>query len=111
MLPTSIRWRLPLSYVVIALLATLVLGIVLVTTLRGYYAQREFEHLQGNALAISGTVADMYHYELSDDAIQSQLQSLAFLSQTRIRVLKADGTILADSGDGKEPRTIALTFT
>jgi len=46
-LPTSIRWRLPLSYAAIALLAALSLGAVLLTTLRNYYLQRELDYLAG----------------------------------------------------------------
>jgi signal transduction histidine kinase len=111
MLPKSIRWRLPLSYAGIALLAAVALGAVLLTTLRGYYAQREFEHLRNNGLAISRMVSEMYRYELSDDEIQRQLESLAFLGQTRIRVLDSSENIIADSGDAKEPRVIALNFT
>ena len=52
MFPKSLRWRLPLSYAAIALLATLVLGIVLLTILRSFYQQRERDYLQGNARAI-----------------------------------------------------------
>jgi signal transduction histidine kinase len=110
MLPTSIRWRLPLSYALIALLATIALGIVLLTTLRGYYAQREYDHLWGNAMAIGDTVSEMYQYDLSDDQIALQLRSLAFLSQARIRLLNMKGDILIDSGEGLEPRTIALSY-
>lgn len=111
MLPTSIRWRLPLSYALIALLATIALGVVLLTTLRGYYAQREFEHMRANAQAVSNTVTEMYGYRLSNDQIESQLQSLSFLAQSRVRVLNPDGKVIIESGDGKEPRTIALTYT
>ncbi|MBZ0286598.1 MAG: hypothetical protein K8I30_03220, partial [Anaerolineae bacterium] len=111
MFPTSIRWRLPLSYALIALLATLALGVVLLTTLRGYYAQREFDHLRSNAQAISNTVTEMFGYRLSNEQIKAQLQSLSFLAQSRVRVLDAEGKILIESGDGKEPRTIALTFS
>ncbi len=110
MLPTSIRWRLPLSYALIALLATLSLGIVLLTTLRGYYAQREYDHLWGNATAIGDTVSEMYRYDLSNDQIALQLRSLAFLSQARIRLLNMKGDILIDSGAGLETRTIALSY-
>jgi signal transduction histidine kinase len=107
----SIRWRLPLSYGLIALLAAFALGAVLLTTLRGYYAQREFEHLRNNAFAISRTVSAMRYYELSNDEIQTQLESLAFLSQSRIRILDSDKKMLIDSGDVKEPRVIALNYT
>jgi signal transduction histidine kinase len=110
MLPTSIRWRLPLSYALIALLATIALGIVLLTTLRGYYAQREYDHLWGNARAIGETVSEMYRYDLSDEEIALQLRSLAFLSQTRIRFINMKGDILIDSGEGLDSRTIALSY-
>ena len=56
MIPRSVKWRLPLSYAAIALLATLSLGLVLLITLRGYYAQRERDYLIGNAQAISATI-------------------------------------------------------
>jgi signal transduction histidine kinase len=111
MLPTSMRWRLPLSYAMIALLATLALGLVLLTTLRGYYAQREYDHLRANAQAIGNTVTEMYGWRLTNEQIESQLQSLSFLAQSRVRVLDPEGKILVESGDGKEPRTIALTYT
>ena len=87
MIPTSIRWRLPFSYALIALLATLALGTVLLTTLRGYYAQREHDRLTQNASTISHIVGEMVASKLSDEELQSQIQNLAFISQTRIRVL------------------------
>src|SRR5690349_9029424 len=111
MLPTSIRWRLPLSYAMIALLATIALGVVLLTTLRGYYAEREYDHLRANAQSIGNTVTEIYGYRLSNDQIQAQLQSLSFLAQSSVRVLDPAGKVLIESGAGKEPRTIALTYT
>ncbi|MEO8611321.1 MAG: HAMP domain-containing sensor histidine kinase [Chloroflexota bacterium] len=111
MLPTSIRWRLPLSYAMIALVATLVLGVVLLTRLRGYYADREYDHLRANAQAIGNTVTEMYGYRLSNDQIQAQLQSLSFLAQSNVRVLDTAGKVLIESGAGSEPRTIALTYS
>ncbi|MBX3062157.1 MAG: HAMP domain-containing histidine kinase [Anaerolineae bacterium] len=110
MLPNSIRWRLPLSYAVIALLAALALGSVLLTTLRAYYAEQEYASLEANAAAIQSTVAQMYQSQLQPEQIQSQLQSLAFLTQTRIRILNANGAIVVDSGDNNAPQMVALTY-
>jgi signal transduction histidine kinase len=109
-IPKSIRWRLPLSYAAIALLAAVALGAVLLTVLRGYYAQREYDHLRGNAETIAQTVSEMYYYQLPDELVEAQLESLAFLAQARIRVLDADGQPIADSGDSHEPRIIALSY-
>jgi hypothetical protein len=52
MIPKSVRWRLPLSYAAIALLAALVLGGVLLAVLRNYYDQFEVDYLRRQVLAI-----------------------------------------------------------
>ena len=110
MIPKSIRWRLPLSYAAIALLVALALGVVLLTTLRGYYQQRELAYLTSNAHAISSTITDLVTADVPAAALQAQLRSLSFLSQTRVRLLDRDGAVLADSGDLAEPQMIALPF-
>jgi signal transduction histidine kinase len=110
MRPRSIRWRLPFSYAAIALLAVLLLGAVLLTTLRRYYAQRELDYLTANAQAAGEIVTRMLEENAPPAALQSQLESLAFLSQTRVRLLDKTGQTLADSGDPlKEHRPIALS--
>jgi len=99
MIPKSIRWRLPLSYAGIALLAALVLGGVLLIVLRGYYAQRERYHLINNARAIGDTLIPLLAQpEVTPEELQAQVESLSFLSQTRVRILDADRQVLADSG-------------
>lgn len=107
----SIRWRLPLSYAAIALLATLSLGAVLLTTLRSYYLQHELNYLTDNAQGISFELARMVQAELPPAALQAQLKSFAFLSQTQVRLLDADKTILADSGEPQDrPQIAALSI-
>jgi signal transduction histidine kinase len=99
MIPKSIRWRLPLSYAGIALLAALVLGGVLLIVLRGYYAQRERYHLINNARAIGDTLIPLLAQpDVTPEELQAQVESLSFLSQTRVRILDADRQVLADSG-------------
>ena len=98
MFPKSIRWRLPLSYGAIGLLAALVLGVVLLTTLRGYYARQERDYLMGNAQEIARRVARLLAVEAPTEVLQSQVETFAFLSQTRVRLRDATGRVLADSG-------------
>jgi signal transduction histidine kinase len=97
----SLRFRLPLSYAGIALIATLVLGAVLLTTLQRFYRQQELDYLTGNAYAISERLAPLLE---ADDVgqLQANLKGLAFLSQTRVQVWTPVDRLLADSGD---PRT------
>jgi signal transduction histidine kinase len=104
--PASIRWRLPLSYAAIALLATLALGAVLLTTLRNYYLQRELDYLVDNARAIGAVLVDPVEEGMPSGALQSQLRSFSFLSQTRVRLLDEDQRLLADSGNPRVRREV-----
>jgi hypothetical protein len=102
MFPKSIRWRLPLSYVAVALVAAVALGAVLLTGLRGYYEQREDDYLQSNGATIASSVSLLLDAGTPTDALESQLQAFAFLSQARVRILDLDDGIIADSGDPGE---------
>ena len=93
----SIRWRLPLSYAAIALLATVSLGLVLFVILRGYYAGQEQDYLVGNAKEISATVGKMMQSHMDSSAIQSQLDLYALLSQVQIQVFDANQKVVAAS--------------
>lgn len=108
MLPKSIRWRLPLSYASIALLATIALGAVLLTTLRGYYAMREHENLFNNAQLISEVVARAHARDASQETINWQINTLSFISQARIQLYDTGDVLLIDSGDPAEKQV--LTF-
>ncbi|HEU0297032.1 MAG TPA: HAMP domain-containing sensor histidine kinase [Anaerolineales bacterium] len=94
----SIRWRLPASYGIIALLAALSLGSVMLLVLRSYYARQEQDYLFGNALALQPIIERALQSNLPQELLQDQIDSLAFLSQTRVRVLDTSGRIKADSG-------------
>jgi two-component system sensor histidine kinase MprB len=97
---------LPLSYAAIALLATLSLGAVLLTTLRNYYLQRELDYLVENARAIGAVLVDPVEAGVPAGALQSQLGSISFLSQVRVRLLDTDLQPLADSGSPRPAREI-----
>jgi signal transduction histidine kinase len=94
----SIRWRLPTSYAVIALLTALSLGSMMLLVLRGYYADQEREYLYGNATALQPLIEQILQSSLPKDSLQDQINGLAFLSQTQIRLLDTNGNTLADSG-------------
>ena len=98
----SIRSRLALSFAGIALVAALALGAVLLTILRNYYSNQETKYLHGNAQSVGTVVAAMMSAHASRDEVQSQVESLAFLTLTRIRVYDLDGQLLYDSGSPQE---------
>jgi signal transduction histidine kinase len=105
----SIRWRLPASYAVIALLAALLLGSLMLLVLRNYYADQEREYLYGNATALQSLIEQVLQSELPKSALQDQIDGLAFLSQTQIRLLDPNGNTLADSGVPNVNQVVAVS--
>src|ERR1044071_4300779 len=94
----SIRTRLALSFAGIALVAALALGAVLLTILRDYYSNQELNYLHINAQSVSTVLTAMMSAHAPHNEMQSQVESLAFLTLTRIRVYSPDGQTLYDSG-------------
>lgn len=90
----SIRWKLPLTYAGIALITALVLGGTLLVIVRRYYQDQELNYLRKNATAISSAVEPFFNKDQSasvPDDLKSHLALLAFLSQTKIRMLDPQG--------------------
>jgi len=94
----SIRWRLPASYGVIALLAALLLGSVMMLVLKNYYARQEQDYMLRNAFALQPMLEQVLQTKPQLGLLQYQIDGLSFLSQTQIRVLDASGEVMADSG-------------
>ena len=110
MLPSSLRFRLPLSYAGIALLVALSLSIVLPIPVRDYYGRLESQYLNGNVQAIAKAIEatrEVSGANWVDVVRQSQLEQLSFLSQARVQVMDADNQVIADSGPAK-PRSVSL---
>lgn len=94
----SLRFKLPMSYAGIALIATLVLGAVLLLTLQRYYRQQELDYLSGNAQVIGDRLALLLQSDETAD-LPATLKGVSFLSQTRVRLWSPTQELLADSGD------------
>ena len=102
-MPNSIRWRLPVTYGAIAFLTIISLGGALLLMLSNYYSNQERRYLEQNAFAVSQMVGDLlsgsgHGNSLQQNLVQSQIESLAYLTQTRIRLFDLDGLPQADSG-------------
>ena len=105
----SIRWRLPTSYAIIALLAAFSLGSVMLLVLRSYYADQEREYLNGNATALRPVIEQILQSDLPEASLQDQINGLAFLSQTQIRLLDTTGRPIADSGVPDSKQVVAVS--
>ncbi len=87
LLPRSIKWTLPLSYAAVSVIAAVALGAVLMITLAGYYRNQERDYLRTNGLTIADNATSLLDAGVPLEAIESQLLSFAFLTQTRLRYL------------------------
>ena len=104
----SIRWRLPASYAFIAFLAALSLGSFMLLALRSYYADQEHQYLLGNAIALQPVFEEALQSDAPETLIRDQINGLAFLSQTQIRVLDTYGIPIADSGMPTPKQSVAV---
>src|SRR5215207_7710373 len=93
--PMPMTLRLPLTYAAIALLVTLSMGLVLLTTLQRYYAAREIDYLRNNAVNISNVVGVLIENDVPPEEIQAQVEFFSFLSRTRIEILNTTGQLIA----------------
>jgi signal transduction histidine kinase len=98
MIPHSIRWRLPLSYMAIALLATVALSTMLIATLRLYFEQNEANYLYQNAHALGNRLVPLMTDQSQGERWKAQVDEFAFLLQTRIRILDPQRAVVVDSG-------------
>ncbi len=106
----SLRWRLPLSYAVIALVTALAVAGVLLVALNNYYLQQERRYLVGNAHTIGIAMRLADSYDLPAEAVQAQVETFSFFTQTRVRLLDPQGNMVADSGSPTEQHALILRY-
>ncbi len=104
----SIRLRLALSFAGIALVAAVALGAVLLVILQHYYFDQELNYLRGNAEAVSSLALGTMSSNAPHDELQSQINNLSFLSQTRIQIYDRAGKLLIDSGSQGDVNQLSL---
>ena len=95
---SSIRWRLPISYAGIALLAAVVLGSMMFLTLDNFYTQQELGYLTSSAELMGPGISKHLEDNPSSEALNLYVQNLSCLIQARVRLLDPAEGILADSG-------------
>ena len=77
--------------------------------LRNYYSDQEREFLFGNADALKDILGGLLQSGLPQAALQDQVDGLAFLSKTQIRLIDASGNPIVDSGIPGPNRIVAVS--
>jgi two-component system, OmpR family, sensor histidine kinase BaeS len=90
------RWRLSVAFAGIAALGALAIGLVLVPILATHYANAEGAYLEG---AAERAVRDLAVMGWKDtDALQSEVETLALVTQARVTVTDTNGKVVAQAG-------------
>jgi len=108
MQPKSIRWRLSLSYAGIALLATLLLGAIMLTILQQYYADQELEYLVFSGSGIEQKITALQASGKPPELLKQMLTTYAFFSNTQVRLIDPAGNLILDTGLPQEQTALAF---
>ncbi len=93
----SIRWRLVLSHTLLSLLAVALVGLLAFALLRRYIRAQSLHHLETNARAIARQAAPFLARDLEGPVLEQLVHAVAFVADARVRILDAQGRVLADS--------------
>lgn len=103
-----IRWQLPLSYAVIALLAVLLLGVILTLILQRFYIGQEIIYLTENAYGIGLLAGTAIETDMQTEAIQQLFDIFAVVTNTQVRLLDVSGKTLIDTGSPQSRLAVSL---
>jgi len=95
---TSIRWQLPLSYALIALVAALSLSTVLINLLRQHYAQQELALLNRTGNILDNIIVNRTSEPFTSETVPLELTDLSAFFDVRIEALDPQMTLLSDTG-------------
>ena len=93
----SIRWRLVVSYVFLTLLTIGVVGLLALTLVQRYASQQEEAYLAANASVVARRAAPYVWPQVRDHELSDLARTSAFWSDVQVRILDANGQVLADS--------------
>ncbi len=98
----SIRWRLVLSYVFLAFGAMALVGWFTLVLVERRLDSREEEVLIANAEAIARQAGYTLQATPRAEPLDQLVQTAAFLGNVQVRILDAEGRVIADSGSPGE---------
>ena len=106
---SGIRWRLVGSYFLLTAITTLVLGVTLLSILKGYFLQQEKAQLLQNAKALASR-ADQLLAKQDLNQLATLVSAYSLLSQARICVLDKQHRPLLDSWENSSDQSIGFSL-
>jgi signal transduction histidine kinase len=94
----SIRWRLIISYIFLALLVVGVVGSITYQLAQNFVENRELQSLRANAQSISLQAEPLMFSPFAHIQLQQLVDTSAFLGDMRVKILDTRQKLIADSG-------------
>ena len=104
----SIRWRLIISYILLALLVVGVVGTITYQLAKNYAETRELQRLRVNAQAIAQKAELLIYSRFGMFDLQQLAETSAFLGDVRVRILDNNQRPIADSGISNKSEQVML---
>lgn len=98
----SLRWRLIISYISLALFTLIVAGVLAFWAALKYFDKLETDHLKRNGQAIAEQAYPYLSPFTSDQKLIQLVQAASFYGNMQVKILDASGEILVDSGYPEE---------
>lgn len=94
----SMRWRLVLSYILITLLTTSLIGVLALSLLQRSIQEQAIEHLTANAEGIARQALPLVQPLPNHLELEHLARTASFLGNAQVRILDAEHQVLANSG-------------
>jgi signal transduction histidine kinase len=103
----SIRWRLVISFVFVALLIVGLSGLMAIWGIGKYALNQEVHYLTANAQAIAPQAQQFMSPTISQQQLKKLAQTAAFFGNAEVRILDSNRQIVAESGPTLQSESVA----
>lgn len=104
----SIRWKLVISYVILATFTVSLIGLVSVEIVRYYANQQQLSQMQANARAIADQAAPLLSPIIRIQDLNQLAETTSYLGNIRVKVLDSLQKLLVDSGLPSRPNEYVI---
>jgi signal transduction histidine kinase len=99
----SIRWKLVFSYVILAVVAVSLVGLIALEIVRRYTKQQQLNQLQANARSVAYQAGPLMAPVVRGYDLDRLVQTTAYLGNLRVQILDTGARALVDSGAPSGP--------
>ena len=104
----SIRWKLVFSYVILAVVAVSLVGLIALEIVRRYAEQQQLNQLQANARAVAYQAGPLMSPVVRGYELDRLVQTTAYLGNLRVQILDPRERAIVDSGIPSGPNDYVI---